>query len=191
MYTIVLRNDKGLHVSTRETIVQYSNLADNIQFLVPTTLGDNDMTECSTVLLEYLTPVTHRYKTEFLTCSEELYKSHLQYLLPVDSSLTAEAGKVTVRLSFYKMIEDESEDGTASVTQALVLKTQPCHITITECEDWSSFISSDTLSALDKKIVQLLALQKEIEDIQKWQGGEADYRRVPQFYRKPYRCKGT
>lgn len=164
MYTIILKNDKGLYASHKETIMQYSNLVDKIQFLVPTQIGDNIMSDFDTVLLEYISPVTKQYKTEFLTLSEELYKGHLQYFLPFDTKITAESGIIEMRLSFYKTttVDNDGE----SETSAYIFKTQPCHLNVTAVSDWSSFISNDTLSALDKKIVQLIALQKEIEDMQ-------------------------
>lgn len=161
MYTILLQESKILTVSKKETIVQYSNLCDKIQFLVTPVIGENDMAEFDTVLLEYLSPLTKIHHTEFLTRSTEMYKNYLQYLLPVDTKITAEAGDMELQLTFYNSNTDA--DGNV---ESKVFKTLPCCIKIHPISDWSNRISNQTLTALDDRISKLLALQKEITDMQ-------------------------
>ena len=56
------------------------------------------MKDC-TVVMEYILPVSKKYRTEFLVASEELYKDYVEYTLPFDTKLTSEAGDIEVQLT--------------------------------------------------------------------------------------------
>ena len=161
MYTILLTKDKSLTATHKEAIMQYSNFCDEFQFLVPPIIDKNDMTTFDTVMLEYLSPVSHIYRTEFLNRSEELYKEHLQYLLPADTKITAEAGDLELQLTFYKA--EMTPDGEV---QTPIFKTQSCIVKIIPVANWSQFIASEAFTELDQRIAQLLVLQNEITEIQ-------------------------
>lgn len=161
MYTILLNEDKALISTHREAIMQYSNLCDKFQFLIPTVIGENDMTAFDTVMLEYLSPVSHIYRTDFLERSDDLYKEHLQYLLPADTKITAEVGDLELQLTFYKA--EMTPDGEV---QTPIFKTQSCIVKIIPVANWSQFISSEAFTELDQRIAQLLVLQNEITEIQ-------------------------
>ena len=70
MYTILLGDDNQLTVSVEERIMQQSKLVDNLNFLVETVYKEQDMSGF-TCLMEYLTPVSKRYKSEVLSLSDE------------------------------------------------------------------------------------------------------------------------
>lgn len=161
MYTILLEDDKSLISTKKEAIMQYSNLVDKIQFLIPLEVSDNDMTTFTSVLLEYMSPISKIYRTEFLQQSSELYNEHLQYILPVDSKITAEAGDVELQLTFYKTVM--TEDGEAQVP---VFKTQGYKLKIIPVANWSQFVASEFMQPLDQRIAELLVLQEEITAIQ-------------------------
>ena len=161
MYTILLKDNKKLTVTKKEAIVQYSNLCDKIQFLVAPIIGENNMTEFDTVLLEYLSPLAKIHRTDFLMRSEDLYKGYLQYLLPVDTKITAEHGDLELQLTFYST--DMDIEGNVINR---VFKTLPCQIKVFPISNWSNCVSSQTLTALDDRILKLQALQKEITDMQ-------------------------
>lgn len=91
MYTILLGDDNQLTVSVEERIMQQSKLVDNLHFLVEPVYKEQDMSGF-TCLMEYLPPVSKRYKSEILSLSDEPYKGMLEYRLPFDTNLTAEAG---------------------------------------------------------------------------------------------------
>lgn len=93
MYTILLGDDNQLTVSVEERIMQQSKLVDNIHFLVEPVYKEQDMSGF-TCLMEYLPPVSKRYKSEILSLSDKPYKGMLEYKLPFDTNLTAEAGDV-------------------------------------------------------------------------------------------------
>lgn len=161
MYTILLRDSKKLTITKKEAIVQYSNLCDKIQFLVAPVIDENNMTEFDTVLLEYLSPLTKLHRTEFLIRSEELYKGYLQYLLPVDTKITAEYGDLELQLTFYSTSMD-----TEGKVVRKVFKTLPCQVKVFPISNWSNCIPHESLTALDDRISKLLAMEQEITDAQ-------------------------
>ena len=99
MYTILVKDDHSLVATQRERIMQRSKLVNKMHFLVPPKYDGLDMSK-TTVCLEYLRPVSREYKSEILTCSEELYKDYLEYVLPFDTDLTKEAGQLELQLTF-------------------------------------------------------------------------------------------
>lgn len=161
MYTILLKDDKSLIATKRETIIQYSNLVDKIRFLIPPTIAENDMTEYATVLLQYISPTSKKLHTEFLTLSDEKYNDHLQYVLPVNTKMTIEAGNVELQLTLYK--NNLTVDGEV---EQFVMQTTPCCIKILPVASWTTAVTDETLAPLDAKIQELMALEKEIETVQ-------------------------
>ena len=98
MYTILVKDTNELSITVKERIMQRSKLIDNLHFLVnPLYKDEIDMTGF-TVMMEYILPVSKKYRTEVLTLSEELYKEKLEYKLPFDTKLTEEAGNIEVQL---------------------------------------------------------------------------------------------
>lgn len=148
MYTILVTDEHELQTTQRERIMQRSKLVDKLHFLVPPTYEDLDMS-ATTVCMEYLTPVSHEYKTEILTCSDDLYKEHLEYILPFDTTLTKEAGSLELQLTFTCVTMDA--DG--NVTQ-YVRKTSPTTINIIPIAAWSDIIPNSALTALDQRILK-------------------------------------
>jgi len=74
-----------------------------------------------TAVLEYRLPVSKAYHTEILVVQPEIYKDdYLEYRLPFDTNLTAEAGEIELQLTFTKAILND--DGT---TTQYVRKTLP------------------------------------------------------------------
>lgn len=152
MYTILLNESNELTTSVRERIMQRSKLVDSLHFLVDPMYKGIDMSSF-TVMLEYLTPVSREYKTEYLVKSDELYKGKLEYKLPFDTNLTREAGKVEVQLTFVK-VELNSEG--KSVQR--VRKTSPTTITIVPIAAWSDVIADSALTSLDQRLIQIDAM---------------------------------
>ncbi len=142
--------------------MQYSKLVDDLLFLCPLTYNDEDMMDYDTVLLEYLAPVSKTYNTVFLTRLDELYENHIQYVLPVNTTMTAEAGGVEIQLTFIRT-EADSESG---VVNEHTRKISPYILKVFPIANWSQFISDKSLTILDQKIAQLLVLQEEITKMQ-------------------------
>jgi hypothetical protein len=152
MYTILLNESNELTTSIRERIMQRSKLVDSLHFLVDPTYKGLDMS-LFTAVLEYITPVSREYKTEYLVKSDELYKGKLEYKLALDSNLTREAGKIEVQLTFIKVELDADGNPTQRVR-----KTSPTTITIVPISAWSDIIADSALTALDQRLIQVDAM---------------------------------
>ena len=158
MYTILIEENNTLYASQTQRIMQRSKLVDTMSFLVAPTYNDLDMSECS-VVLEYVT-ANNKYRTEFLTLSDELYKGYLQYNLPVDTSITEEAGEVKLQVSFIYVDLDEQGNEIQKVR-----KTGSYTLTIVPIIAWSDIIPDEALSALDQRIIKLDAQTKALNSM--------------------------
>jgi hypothetical protein len=137
-----------------------SNCVDTLVFIVdPIYKNTHDMTNAS-VMLEYVLPVSKRYKTEFLELSEERYNDcFLQYKLPFDTELTSEAGQIELKLTFAYVDMDAS----GKMVQR-VRKTSSTTIDIISIATWSDFIPDEALSSLDQRILKLDAQMRGLND---------------------------
>lgn len=107
MYTFVITDENFPKTTVRKRIIEGSSLVDRIRFLVfPVYLNEN-MNDYK-VTLEYITPITKTVTKENLILLNDTYKEYLQYVLPVDTNMTSEAGKVRLKLTFENdKIDDE------------------------------------------------------------------------------------
>ena len=72
MYTILVTDENELRVTLKERIMQRSKLVDSFHFLVdPMYKGETDMTEFTTVVMEYILPVSRKYVSETLVLTSE------------------------------------------------------------------------------------------------------------------------
>lgn len=159
MYTILVTDGNELIPTVRERIMQRSKLIDSFQILADPMYKGVDMSDF-TVLLEYLTPVGHEYKTEILVKDDELYQDHLRYTVPFDTNLTREAGDVEIQLTFIKVTLDA--DG-QPVQQ--VRKTSDASITIVPIKAWSDVIADSALTAIDQRLIQVDAMISAMNDM--------------------------
>lgn len=158
MYTFLIGDDNTLTASVTERIMERSKMVDNMHFLADQIYKDVNMSDF-TVMLEYVLPISKKYKTEFLKKSENLYKNKLEYLLPFDTNLTSEAGDIEIQLTFTK-VEMNSEGKTTQY----VRKVGPSIVHIIPISKWSDIIPDEALSTLDQRIIALEALNKAMTD---------------------------
>ena len=158
MYPFLINEDNTLTCSVEERIMERSKMVDNLHFLADTTYKGVDMSDYI-VLLEYLLPVSKRYKTEILTKSDELYKNKLEYVLPFDTNLTNEPGDVQIQLTFSNITMDP--DGK---TTQHVRKVGPGVVHIVPISAWSDVVPDATLTAVDQRIIALEALAKTLQE---------------------------
>ena len=139
--------------------MQRSNLVDKIQILVPRYYKDLDLLD-STVILEYILPISKKYKTKTLTLSDNNYKNSdiLQYVIDSDTSITSEFGDIEFQVSFIKLEMDIN----GKIKQC-VRKTQKHKITITPISAWSDIIPDDALTSLDQRIINLEGIAKQLD----------------------------
>ena len=158
MFTILITDTNELIVTKKERIMQRSKLVDSLHFLVDQTYKDQDMSEY-TVVLEYLLPVSKKYCSEILTLSADKYEDKLEYALPIDTSLTSEAGEVEVQITF--VFSDLDEDGQAIQK---VRKTSSCFITIVPISAWADVIPDSVLTPLDQRLIKQDAQIKALDE---------------------------
>lgn len=150
MYVILVNHDDSLYGSKKERLMQRQKLVNKFVFIVDPIYNGIDMTD-STVMLEYLLPVSRKYETEILVLSEDRYNDcFLQYELPLDTKLSSEAGKIELQLTFVKTEIDEYGNGTQRVR-----KTSSTTIDIIPITAWSDIIPDNALSGLDQRLIKL------------------------------------
>lgn len=150
MYTIVVNESNVLDKTNIERIMCKSKLVNYMHFLVPLQYGEMSM-DGFTAVLEYRTPVSKTYYTEFLVVQPSIYKDeYYEYRLPFDTNLTSEAGEIELQITFTKAVVND--DGTST---QYVRKTLPTAITITPIATWSDLIPDAALTALDQRIIAL------------------------------------
>ena len=160
VYTILVNDDNTLTTSVRERIMQRSKLVDSLHFLVEPTYKELNIADF-TVTLEYVLPISKKYKVETLIKSDELYKERLEYKLPFDTNLTREYGDIEIQLTFTKVdLDEEGKD------IQYVRKTSTTSITIVPISAWSDVIPDEALTDLDQKILKTDAQIKELREIQ-------------------------
>lgn len=168
-YIILVNDDNSLYGSKKERIMQRSKCVDILTFVVHPIYKGIDMTNAS-VMLEYILPVSRKYKTEYLTLSDERYKDcFLQYKLPFDTKLTSEAGGVEVQLTFAYADLDENGNDIQKVR-----KTSPTTIEIVPISAWSDIIPDEALSSLDQRILKQDAQIKALNELANAFDGNVD-----------------
>ena len=161
MYTILVNKDNSLLATNRETIMQRSKMVDKLLFIVDPSYNEMVDVSNSTVLLEYLRPVSKKYETEILVLSDEKYKEeYLQYFLPFDTNFTAEAGDLELQLTF---VQTELNPNGGSVQR--VRKTLTTSIHITPISAWSDIIPDSALSALDQRLIKMDAQYRAMDEM--------------------------
>ena len=160
MYTILVNDDNTLTTSIKERVMQRSKLVDSLHFLVEPTYKELNIADF-TVTLEYVLPISKKYKVETLIKSDELYKERLEYKLPFDTNLTREYGDIEIQLTFTKVdLDEEGKD------IQYVRKTSTTSITIVPISVWSDVIPDEALTDLDQKILKTDAQIKELREMQ-------------------------
>lgn len=154
MYTILVSDNNELVTTVKERIMQRSKLVGNLHFLVPQKYKDFDM-DNFTAMLEYILPVSKELHTEILDKSEELYKDHIEFKFPIDTSITKEAGSIEILLTFVyvEMLPDGQ-------TLQHVRKISPTTLQIIPVPAWCDIVPDSALSALDQRLIEVEAMMK-------------------------------
>lgn len=159
IYTILINeNNELINTTPKERILQRSKLVNKLHFLTSPIYKDFEMS-LFTATLEYVLPISKRYRSENLVLSQELYKDQLEYVLPIDTILTQEHGDIELQITFTYV--HRGSDG-----QMLqhVRKTTPTTITITPIAAWSDFIPDDALTSLDQRLLKIDAMIQDLNE---------------------------
>lgn len=159
MYSILLKEDNNLTVTTKERIMQRSKLVDKLRFVVEPTYKGQDMS-LYTVAMEYVLPVSKEPHSDILTLNEERYNDFLVYDVPFDTNLTAEAGNVEIWLTFVYV--DMNAEGQPI---QYVRKTSSCFVEIIPVAAWTNIIPDEALAAIDQRLLVVNAQIKAMEDM--------------------------
>lgn len=166
MYTIYINGDNTPIATEKEHIMERSKLVDTLRFLVEQTYGDYDMSmfDCT---MEYILPISRKYKIEMLTMEPDLYvsnnNSYVEYKVPFDTALTSEAGDIEVQLTFTNSVMDE--DG--KIITQYVRKVEPVTVSILPIAKWADVIPDEALNSVDQRILKLQELIKEYTEVAK------------------------
>lgn len=147
MYVILVNDDNTLSAPRKERIMQRSKLVDDLWFLSKPVYKNVNLTS-ATVSLEYVLPVSRQYRNEILKL-DGMYEDHLKYVLPFDTCLTAEAGKIELTISF--LLTDLDASGNAVQR---VRKTDPIEVDIIPVTKWADIVPDSALSAIDQRIIK-------------------------------------
>lgn len=159
MYTILVNPDNTLYGSQKSRVMQRSKLVDELRFIVEPTYNGIDMTT-ATIMLEYVLPVSRKYKTVLLVLDDERYNGcYLQYKLPFDTDLTSEAGSLELQLTFAYVEMNHNGVGIQRVR-----KTSSTTIEIIPITAWSDIVPDDALSSLDDRLIKLDAQMRAMND---------------------------
>lgn len=158
MYTLLLHANNTVTATNVTGVKIIQNSASNtVQFLSPAVDDEgNDITD-AVMQLEYIYPVSKEYGVKYLMPSSVNYKTNyeLQYLLPMDISMTKEAGDIRFVVTFMKLMET---DGKPQLKE-YVNKHLEGIIPVTEGSKWQTYIPDDLLLPLDQRILKLEAQQ--------------------------------
>lgn len=158
MYTFLIGEDNTLTATVVERIMERSKLVDSLHFLADPIYKETDMSDF-TVMMEYVLPVSKKYKTEILEKSDELYKDMLEYKLPFDTALTSEPGDIEIQLTLTNVTLDADGKSTQYVR-----KVGPGSIKIVAISTWSDIIPDEALSAVDQRLLAAQALMKALNE---------------------------
>lgn len=159
MYTILVTQDNQLVASVRERIMQRSKMIDKLHILVDPIYKDLNMRDF-TATLKYKLPISNESCSELLVLSEELYKDKLEYILPLDTKFTKEAGNLVITLTFTKTDMDENGNKTQYVRP-----TSETTIPIIPISAWTSITTDSALNAVDQKMLEVDEKIKALEDL--------------------------
>lgn len=159
MYTILVNPDNTLYGSQKSRVMQRSKLVDELRFIVEPTYNGIDMTT-ATIMLEYVLPVSRKYKTVLLVLDDERYNGcYLQYKLPFDTDLTSEAGSLELQLTFAYVEMNHNGVGIQRVR-----KTSSTTIEIIPITAWSDIVPDEALSDLDERLIKIDAQMRAMND---------------------------
>ena len=90
MYTLKITDENTVVTTVKESIVERSNYVDKIQIVTSKMYREQiDMSD-TTVYMKYKLPVSDKIKmTQLIINNLEYEQNYIQYLIPVDASLTA------------------------------------------------------------------------------------------------------
>ena len=159
MYTLKINDDNTVTTTVKETLVERSNYVDKIQIVTSKLYREQiDMSD-ATLYMKYKLPVSNKIKLTQLTANDLEYETnYIQYLIPVDAALTAEAGDIEVSFTFLKLIPNE--DGTYT---SYIRKTTSGVIHITPLVQFDKYEPSEMFTEIDQRLLVMEGMIKDLD----------------------------
>lgn len=161
MYTILVNSDDSMVASVREPIYHRSSMMQKLRFLTDQYWTKNDESLDLTdfmCTLEYKTPASKRYIPVMLTPSESLYKNKLEYVVNIDTMITAEVGNVELKLTWTKL--ESNDDGTFVERCRLTPTTT---IEVLPVAQWSDYVADSDLSNIAQIMLTNQAVMEQMK----------------------------
>lgn len=159
MYTLKITDENTVVTTVKETLMERSNYVDKIQIVTSKMYREQiDMSD-ATVYMKYKLPVSNKIKLTQLTVNNLEYETnYIQYLIPVDAALTAEAGDIEVSFTFLKLIANED-----STYTSYVRKTTSGVIHITPLVQFDKYEPSEMFTEVDQRLLVMEGLIKDLD----------------------------
>lgn len=150
MYTIVMHDDKSMHVTNAVPLYEKETNIDVFRFLLPTQYAEGaELYNLAdfVVACKVKTP-SGRLFVYKLDCEDVTYKDRLDYRLVIGADITQFAGTVEMYLTMLRVLENE--DGSSTET---VFHSGTVYIEILRKEEFV-FIPDKSLQAIDQLLLQ-------------------------------------
>lgn len=159
MYTLKINDDNTVTTTVKETLIERSNYVDKIQIVTSKLYREQiDMSD-ATLYMKYKLPVSNKIKMTQLTANDLEYETnYIQYLIPVDAALTAEAGDIEVSFSFLKLVAND--DGTYT---SYIRKTTSGVIHITPLVQFDKYEPSELFTEIDQRLLVMEGMIKDLD----------------------------
>ena len=159
MYTLKINDDNTVTTTVKETLIERSNYVDKIQIVTSKLYREQiDMSD-ATLYMKYKLPVSNKIKLTQLTVNDLAYETnYIQYLIPVDAALTAEAGDIEVSFTFLKLVANN--DGTYT---SYIRKTTSGVIHITPLVQFDKYEPSELFTEIDQRLLVMEGMIKDLD----------------------------
>lgn len=145
MIILFKSNTKSLVITQATKILQGESAVDKIVFYIPEKYEDIELADY-VITFNYIS-LTNTAMMEFLTKEDSDKEGYLKYTFDVESKITKLAGTITGYLSMLH--------SNPKTDKKHVIKSSPVSFDINALEDYYRFVSDESLSALDNKMLQI------------------------------------
>lgn len=158
MYTLKINDDNTVTTTVKETLIERSNYVDKIQIVTSKLYREQiDMSD-ATLYMKYKLPVSNKIKLTQLTVNDLAYETnYIQYLIPVDAALTAEAGDIEVSFTFLKLVANDD-----STYTSYIRKTTSGVIHITPLVQFDKYEPSELFTEIDQRLLVMEGMIKDL-----------------------------
>lgn len=158
MYTLKITDENTVVTTVKERLVERSNDVDKIQIITAKLYKEQlDMSDTS-LYMKYKLPVTDKIKITQLTPNNLNYETnYIQYLIPADVNLLAEAGDIEVSFTFLKLVSNDDD----SVT-SYIRKTTSGVIHVSPLAAFDKYEPSEMFAETDQRLLALIAAAKDL-----------------------------